>query len=80
MELEYQRFVEIILQKRKIDEEKYSLEKQVVFLTRLAQEQKQTIEEERKYYNQIFKQNIESFKSQMSEQVNTIRASMSNIR
>lgn len=40
MELEYQRFVEIILQKRKIDEEKYSLEKQVVFLTRLAQEQK----------------------------------------
>lgn len=35
MEIDYQRYVDIVMNKQKVDPEKYSLEKQLVYLTRL---------------------------------------------
>lgn len=43
MELDYQRYVDIIYTKQKLDPQEFSLEKQLAHLTRLTQEQKQTI-------------------------------------
>lgn len=78
MQIEYQRFVSIVLSKQKKDINKYSLQKQVVYLTRLAQQQKQTIEEERIHYNEIFRQNINNFKVKMNEQIGSMRVNNTN--
>lgn len=43
MEIEYQRYVEIVMNKQKLDPDQYSLEKQLVYLTRLDLEQNETI-------------------------------------
>lgn len=41
----------MIIAKQKSDPDKFNLEKQLVYLTRLSIEQQETIEEERKTYN-----------------------------
>lgn len=73
MEAQYQKYVEMVMTKQKFDPEKFNLEKQLVYLTRLSLEQQETIEEERKSYNEIFKEYHESFKSDLSEKLNSLR-------